>query len=292
MTETTPFTGRVLSEDHCQLGEGPTWDPVTGTAWWFSILEKQLHELHLESGAKRIHSLPRMASVLARIDDKRQLLVMEDGLYIRDVASGDLTLHVAIEADKPGNRSNDGRMHPSGALWTSTMGKKAEDGAGAIYHVAGSTVTLLYPGLGIPNGICFSPDGATGYFVDTKINHYMKVPLDPATGLPTGPATLFVDGSGEDGGMDGSVCDADGHVWNAHWGLGRVDRFDPAGRLVGRYGLPAKQTSCPAFIGPDLDRMLVTTAFDGMPEDRSEVEGRTFELGISVRGVAAPAFRL
>lgn len=292
MIETTPFSGRILCTHQHMLGEGPTYDHVTGTAWWFSILERQLHELHLESGAKRVHDLPVMASVLARIDDRRQLLAAEDGLHIRDVATGSLTLHVPLEADKPGNRSNDGRVHPSGSLWIGTMGKKAEDGAGAIYHVAGSTVTVLYRNVSIPNGICFSPDGAVGYFVDTKVNRYMKVALDPSTGLPKGEPSLFVDGSGEDGGMDGSVCDAEGHVWNAHWGLGRVDRFDPSGELVGRYALPPRQTSCPAFIGEKLDRLLVTSAFEGMGADRAEEEGRIYELGISVRGVAAPSFRL
>ena len=292
MTETTPFSGRVLCRNQHLLGEGPTYDAVTGTAWWFSILEKQLHELHLETGTKRVHALPVMASVLARIDDERQLLAAEDGLHIRDAKTGALTLHLPLEADKPGTRSNDGRVHPSGALWIGTMGKKAEDGAGKIYHVAGSTVTVLYENVSIPNGICFSPDGATGYWVDTAINQYLKVPLDPATGLPTGKHALLVDGSGEEGGMDGSVCDADGHVWNAHWGLGRVDRFDPFGRLVGRYALPAKQTSCPAFIGANLDRLLVTSAYEGMPADRAEEEGRIYELGVSVKGVAEPVFRL
>lgn len=292
MTETMPFAGRVLCENQHLLGEGPTYDAVTDTAWWFSILEQDLHELHLESGMKRVHRLPMMASALARIDDRRQLLATENGLLLRDAGSGALTLHVPIEADRPGNRSNDGRVHPSGALWIGTMGKKAEDGAGAIYHVAGSTVTRLYDGISIPNGICFSPDGGTGYFVDTKVNRYMTVPLDAATGLPTGPARPFIDGSGEDGGMDGSVCDADGHIWNARWGLGRVDRFDPSGRLVSRHALPARQTSCPAFIGKNLDRMLVTTAYEGMSEDRAEEEGRIYELGVAVRGVAAPDFRL
>src|SRR5690242_7124058 len=82
MIATTPFSGRVLSDHQHLLGEGATYDPVTDTAWWFSILEKELHEMHVETGAHRVHALPLMASVLARIDDSRQLLVTEEGLHI------------------------------------------------------------------------------------------------------------------------------------------------------------------------------------------------------------------
>jgi sugar lactone lactonase len=116
------------------LGEGCTYDPATDTAWWFDILERTLFRADLASGAVTSHALPVMASVLAVIDDQRQLLATEDGLYVRDVADGRLTLHTPLEADNAATRSNDGRVHCSGALWIGTMGRKAENGAGAIYR--------------------------------------------------------------------------------------------------------------------------------------------------------------
>ena len=181
MATVFPFAGRVLDETPMLLGEGPTFDPATGTAWWFNILERELHELHLASGRKTVHALPFMGSALAKVSDSKQLIASDDGLFLRDTATGVLTLHAELEKDLPGNRSNDGRMHPSGALWIGTMGRKAETGAGSIYHVAKGTVTKLFAGISIPNSICFSPDGATGYYVDTKVNKLMRVPLDAET---------------------------------------------------------------------------------------------------------------
>ena len=70
----------VLSAEHCHLGEGPTYDVTTDTAWWFDIREGRLFEAHLGSGTIRIHALGRMASALGRIDAERQLIVAEDGL--------------------------------------------------------------------------------------------------------------------------------------------------------------------------------------------------------------------
>src|SRR5882724_2752296 len=177
---------KILGERHCHLGEGCTYDPATYTAWWFDIVERTLLQADLASGTVTEHALPMMASVVAFIDDQRQLLATENGLYVRDIADGRLALHVALEADNPVTRSNDGRVHASGALWIGTMGRKAEKGAGAIYWFGGSGLRRLYAGITIPNAICFSPDGATAYFTDTSKAILYRVAIDPANGLPTG----------------------------------------------------------------------------------------------------------
>ena len=295
MTDTHKFEGKMLCGARSQLGEGPTYDPATDIVWWLNILDRELHELHLASGRKRVHALPMMASVLARVDDARQLLATEHGLFLRDAATGGLTRYADLETGKPGNRSNDGRTHPSGALWIGTMGKRAEDRAGAIYHVARGKVTTLFGGISIPNSICFSPDGSIGYFADTRVNKLMRVALDPATSLPVAEPTVLVDTTGEKGGLDGSVCDADGHIWNARWGASAVDRYAPDGRRVARYQVPARQATCPAFIGKDASRMLVTSAWEGMDDAAKAVDpegGATFELGIEVKGVIDPPYAL
>ena len=295
MATVFPFAGRVLDETPMTLGEGPTFDPSTGTAWWFNIVGRELHELHLASGRKTVHALPFMGSALAKISDHKQLIASDDGLFLRDTATGMLTLHAELEKDMPDNRSNDGRMHPSGALWIGTMGRKAQIGAGSIYHVAKGTVTKLFAEISIPNSICFSPDGATGYYVDTKVNRLMRVPLDAGTGLPTGKAEVFIDSAGIDGGVDGSVCDVEGHIWNARWGKGAVDRYDADGNHIERYLVPAGQTTCPAFIGPDASRLLVTSARENLDADAiaaNPQHGLTFELGVEVKGRFEPLYRV
>ena len=294
MTETHSFTGRVLCDTACQLGEGPTYDPASGKAFWFDIKGQKLHELHLTSMTKAVHDLPFLGSVLAVIDAARQLIVSDQGLFIRTVADGRLTPFAKLE-DKPVNRSNDGRVHPSGALWASTMGRSAEKQSGAIYHVAGERVTKLFSNITIPNSICFSPDGGTGYFVDSDVNHLMKVALDPKTGLPAGEPAVLSDQSGTPGDIDGSVCDADGLIWNARWGAHAVDVYKPDGTKVARYAVPALQSSCPAFIGEKADRLLVTSAWADMDAAARLADphaGQAVELGITVKGRFEPAFAL
>lgn len=294
--ETHSFKGRALYETNLYLGEGPTYDHATDTAYWFNIVDKELHELQLSTGTKTVHALPAMCSVLARIDDRRQALASEHGIYIRDRESGAMELAVPVEQDQDQMRSNDGRVHQSGALWFGTMTKTGEGriGAGSIYHVAGRKVTKLYSGISIPNSICFSPDGATAYFVDTIENIIKQVVVDPKTGLPAGQPRIFADERQSGSSADGAVCDADGNVWSAHWGGHGVHVFDPSGEKIAIYEAPASQTSCPAFIGANVERLMLTSACEGMDEAALQNEpqaGFTFDLGIKVNGRLEPDFK-
>lgn len=287
-------TTSVLSAEQCHLGEGPTYDVTTDTAWWFDIREGRLFEAHLGTGATRVHAVGRMASALGRIDAERQLVVAEDGCYIRNVADGAMTLFCPLEADDPATRSNDCRVHQSGTFWIGTMGRKAEQGLGAIYALHRGKISMLFPGISIPNSICFSPDGATGYFADTARAVLYSVSLNPDTGLPRGEPEVLLRHTGI-GGFDGSVCDADGQIWNACWGASRIDVYSPQGERLRSLRVPAKQASCPAFVGPDLSRLLVTSAWQDMDAEARSTDpqaGCTFLLEASARGRAEPDVKL
>jgi sugar lactone lactonase YvrE len=293
MASIHPFAGSVLSPTLCELGEGASFEPETNTLWWCNILGKSLQALDLTSGEESIYPLPVMASVIARIDAERQLIASDKGLFIRNRATGELTPHCQIEPGKEKNRSNDGRMHASGSLWIGTMGRTAADGAGGIYHVSKGVVTTLFEGLSIPNSICFSPDAATAYFVDTRANRLMKVAVDPATGLPTGKPSLFVDGSADAGGIDGSICDASGHIWSARWGEAALDHYNADGTFIQRYQLPAQRTTCPAFI--DGGRIAVTSSWEGLDEAGRAADplaGATFALDVGAKAKYDPAYLL
>lgn len=292
MTEAVPTS--VLSAEQCHLGEGPTYDVTTDTACWFDIREGRLFEAHLGSGSIRLHALGRMASALGRIDAERQLVIAEDGCYIRNVADGAMTLFCPLEADNPATRSNDCRVHQSGTFWIGTMGRKAEQGLGAIYALHRGKISMLFPGISIPNSICFSPDGATGYFADTARAVLYSVSLNPDTGLPRGEPEVLLRHTGI-GGLDGSVCDADGQIWNACWGASRIDVYSPQGERLRSLRVPAKQASCPAFVGPDLSRLLVTSAWQDMDAEARSTDpqaGCTFLLEASARGRAEADVKL
>ncbi|NDV88466.1 SMP-30/gluconolactonase/LRE family protein [Aurantimonas aggregata] len=281
----------VFSSIACRLGEGATYDPATGTAWWFDIEGKALLEKPTDADEATVHPLPFMASVLAVIDGDRQLMAAQDGLYVRDRRSGRLSLHRPMEAENAATRSNDGRVHPSGALWVGTMGIDGEAGLGAIYWYRAGEMRQLYPGIGIPNSICFSPDGCIAYFTDTKNYRLMRVDIDPDNGLPIGEPQLFFDHTSREGGIDGSVCDAEGQVWNARWGSGMLDTYAPGGTRIGSIAIGASRVTCPAFVGQSADRLIVTSAWSGLSdaERREDPDaGKTFVLDLPVKGRHEP----
>ena len=281
----------LYSNIACRLGEGPTYDATTNTLWWFNIVGRELHEHDMESGVNRVHQLPFMASAMGITSEGQQLIAADNGFHLRDPATGALDLVAALEADNPVTRSNDGRVHPSGALWIGTMGRNAEPEAGAIYRFFRGETTLLYPRITIPNSICFSPDAGIAYFADTMREVIHRVRIDPVTALPAGEPEVFVDRRGGRGGIDGSVTDADGNLWNARWGAGKVDCYSPAGDHLLSLHVPASQASCPAFAGPAFDRLAVTSAWQGMDEAKRAADpkaGFTFLLDHPVRGRSEP----
>jgi sugar lactone lactonase YvrE len=282
----------IFSDAVCELGEGPAYDPGSGKLFWFDIVARKLLEKAFPDGPTIVHDLPFMASAIATIDAGRQLLVAEDGLYVRDARTGALSLHTPLEADKPLNRSNDARVHPAGAFWIGTMARDEGPKAGAIYWFFKGELRRLYDAISIPNSICFSPDGATAYLTGMQPNVIHRVDCDPATGLPAGEPQRFANTGSVDGWVDGSVVDADGVLWNARWGGSRVDAYAPDGTLVRSIPVPAKQSSCPAFVGPDASRIAVTSAWKGMDAASRAADpeaGKTFLLHVEVLGRFEPS---
>lgn len=276
---------RTLGHHRAELGEGPGYDPATDIAWWFDISARLLFLHHVAKNTTECITLPVSASAMAVTSDGRQFLVAEDGLYFRDPSSGALTLHLPLEADNPRTRSNDARVHPSGAFWIGTMGWGSEEGAGAWYHYLNGEIRQLWSGVTIPNAACFSPDGRVAYFTDTPTGLVMQVETDPATGFPVTEPRLFI--AELEGPPDGAVTDAAGNLWIALWGTGRVAGFAPDGTAVGHFDLPAANVTCPAFVGQDARQMLVTTARYGMTAEEiaaSPQAGATFLLDLPFEG--------
>ncbi|MEZ5779815.1 MAG: SMP-30/gluconolactonase/LRE family protein [Paracoccaceae bacterium] len=282
------MTADIFSDTPCALGEGPLWHPERAELFWFDILGKRLHAKG--AGGERRWQFAEHVSAAGRIDRDTLLVASETGLYRFDIPSGERSLVAALEADNPVTRSNDGRADPWGGFWIGTMGRSAEPGAGAIYRFFRSEVRKLVRDVSISNSICFAPDRSAAYYADTRIGKIMRQPLAAADGWPKGAAGVFLDlGHSDRLGVDGSVIDSEGCLWNAQWGASRVARYAPDGKLLETIAVPTPQTSCPAFGGGDLRTLYITTAAVGV---RGDAAGKTYAARIAVAGMADPAVLL
>lgn len=272
---------RVFSETACILGEGPLWHPERGQLFWFDILGKRL--LTKQGDNEHAWDFEECHSAAGWVDQDTLLIASETGLYRFDIPSGARERVVSMEEDNPVTRSNDGRADPWGGFWIGTMGYKFEPKAGAIYRYYRGELRKIVPDVTISNAICFAPDRSFACYVDTPVGKIMKQPLDPETGWPTGTAEVFLDLSGEAFGVDGAVMDQDGCLWNAQWQAARVVRYGPEGGVQQVIDLPTPQTTCPAFGGPDLSTLYVTSAAENVNEGAA---GQTFVVETGVRGQA------
>ena len=254
----TPWDDRT-----CELGEGPLWHPLRGQLFWFDILGRRL--LSRSNGYPEEWRLPEMASAAGWVDESTLLIATETRLATFEIDTGRTRDVVGLEGGGARTRSNDGRADPWGGFWVGTMGKEAEAGAGAIYRYHGRALRRIRGGVTIPNSICFDRDRARAYWCDTTEGRIMMQAVDE-DGWPAAEPETFVDLREENLNPDGSVVDANGWLWNAQWGAGRVAAYDARGRLQRAVPVPAPHASCPAFGGDDLTTLFCTTAREHMTE--------------------------
>lgn len=271
------------------LGEGPVWDEKTGCLIWCDIIGQSVLIGDQTSGAIQTIGFGEPVSAVFLTDTDQLVVAGASGLYSLDPESGDRELVLAIEQANAVTRANDSRAGPGGTIWFGTMGRKLEPEAGAVYHIRDNKITRLFERVSIPNATCFSPDGRTAYFCDTPKQRIMQVETDPETGQPVAAARLFTDLAAEGLNPDGAVIDETGCLWNAQWGAGRVACYDPDGVFVKAVALPATQVTCPAFGGPDLKTLYVTSASEGLSARQVQDQpsaGAVFAVQMEVAGLA------
>lgn len=280
------MSARVYDTTRCLLGEGAFWHPERGQLFWCDILSNRV--LSRSDGALHGWRFERPVSCLGWVDRNSLLVATDTDLTLLDVETNRRERIVDLEADNSKTRGNDGRADPQGGFWVSTMGIDQMVGAGALYRYYRGELRRLKGGMSAPNTICFTPDHRHAYFSDTPTQMVMRWRLG-TDGWPEGEPELWLDLRGTDLNPDGGICDADGNVWNAQWGAGRVACYGPDGEFRHAVAVPATQTTCPALGGPDFSTLFVTTAAAGLSETdlaRVQGNGQTFFQEIDVRGQA------
>lgn len=268
----------IFDDRQCKLGEGPLWHPERNQLFWFDVLNKRL--MSNEGGEPKSWQFDEYVSAAGWVSETELMIASASKLFLFDLDSETSRKICDLEADNPVTRSNDGRADPRGGFWIGTMGFDAEPNAGSIYRYYRGELRRLFADITITNAICFSPDGKTAHFADTEAQTLHKVALDDE-GWPAGSPQLFRDFREEELYPDGAVIDSEGFLWNAQWGAGRVARYAPDGSFVEAVSAPARQTSCPAFGGPSLKTLFVTTAAVGL---EGEEQGRTYSAVTAVSG--------
>lgn len=276
----------TATSDSYFLAEGPLWDPIRERVWWVDVLEGQVHcaklqpdgTLHLESTLQA----PDTAGALALAADGKILVAGRHRVWMRD-AEGEFLPGPRLLPEGSSRMLNDGAVDPFGRFVVGSLDQNEERGVDSLQRIeANGELTCIDADLSLSNGLDWSVDGSTFYSVDTLTGRVFRRRYGPSD---MSSREVFV--SIADGYPDGLCVDADDHVWVAIWGTGEVRRFDPQGKHVHTISVPAPHASSVAFIGVELETMLITTAREDLdPEQLAGFpdSGRLFTVDCGVRG--------
>ena len=256
----------IVSAPVSAHGEGPIWDSFHRRLFWVDMMGRQLHALDPASGAVESKSFPDLVCAIAPTGSARLQVAFAKELAWVDWPSGAVTPIVAVEPDQPGNRCNDGKRDPAGRFWIGTMSRSGEVvGAGALYRLENSgTLTRVLSGLTIANGMAWSSDQRTMYFIDSPTREVWAFDFDPADSAISNRRTL-VRVPESLGWPDGMTMDAKGNLWVAHWGAGCVARWEAkSGRLLETIATDCPHTSSCCFGGADERDLYITTSQLGL----------------------------
>ena len=286
----------LVIDAQAALGEGPLWHAQTQRLYWVDIIPGEVHVYDPAAGTDRcINVGQQVGTVVPRVSGGL-MLALEHGFASLDLETERLTLLADPEAHLPGNRFNDGKCDPAGRFWAGTMGMAdpTPPAAGALYCLdAQHQVAQRLSGVTCSNGLVWSSDLSTMYFIDSGAQTVDAFDYDHATGAIANRRAVVT--LPDDYGIpDGMTIDVEGMLWVAGWGHHRVSRWNPAdGKLLRTLEFPASQVTACAFGGPNLDALYVTSARTGLSPEalaKEPLAGALFVVYPGVQGVPADEF--
>jgi sugar lactone lactonase YvrE len=256
-----------LDDRRYELGEHPQWIARSGTLQHVDIRGRTIVRHRLRDGHVDVRAveddvgfaLPtRSGELLAGVG--RTLVRLGDDGVARVV--GD------VGHEPAANRFNDARADPHGRVLAGTMSTKRDPGAAALYRVGESGTPRRVLSATLSNGLDWNLDATVLYYVDSTTQRVDAIAYDVDTGA-LGARRRLIEVAATDGLPDGLAVDAEGGIWLALFGGGRIRRYTPDGALDADIRLPVTNPTSLAFGGAALATLFVTTARHRLsPEQR------------------------
>jgi len=280
---------QLVVPPHAQLAEGPCWDAEREQLLWVDILAGVVHRLD-RFGHAHAHEIRRPVSAVIPTDGDRVVVCRQGDLALLDLGTEEIEAITPLEAGRAEIRTNDAKCDGAGRLWVGTTTFDHVREAGTLYRVAGRAAPVPMVGrLACSNGIGWSPDGKTMYFVDSMTHAVDKFWFDGVHG-EISDRRCFVRIEESDGMPDGLCVDVEGSVWVALWGGSCVRRYQSDGRLSGEVPLPVSRVTSCCFGGPSWTDLYITTA--QAPESSESLGGAVFRVRPGVAGLPTSVFRV
>ncbi|WP_432970166.1 SMP-30/gluconolactonase/LRE family protein [Dactylosporangium sp. CA-233914] len=286
---TVSYTARPTDAGVFRLGEGPVWDPDRQRLLWVDIDGHSVHQGVLDVAADTIIATGTWrfgAEVGAvAVEASGDLLVAERETLTRVWLDGTRTELARVLPAGTTSRLNDGAVDPAGRFLVGSLDPRQQSGTEVLVRLDRDGLTTIDADLMLSNGLAWSPAGDRLYSIDTVPGTVWTRAYDPATAAFGERREAF---RINDGYPDGMCADADGNLWIAIWGRGRVECYTPGGQLLAAVAVAAPHTSSVAFAGPGLEVLVITTATAELSHDdlaKHPDSGRVFTARVDAVGL-------
>ena len=276
------------------LGEGTRWDDRRSELLRVDIISGHVFRDRIAGDGAlipvRSYQVPATVGAIAPVEDDEGWLLAAGRGFVYLSLDGSLRPLATVAPN--GIRMNDGACDPQGRFWAGTKADHA--GEAALYRLDRNGKTeMMLSDLTISNGLGWSPDGGTMYLADSGPRVIHAFAFDAKRGTISNGRVL-VTVPEEIGAPDGLTVDANGDLWVAIFGGGRVHSYSPEGELRQALHVPAMQSTSCAFAGPGLNRLYVTTATEDWSDEQRRAEpgaGLVYRIDTDAMGRPATPFR-
>jgi sugar lactone lactonase YvrE len=281
-----------------KLGEGAIWNHKTQELWWVDIEGFLLNTYNPTTKKQRtIDVKEHIGTVVPSRDGNSAIIALRTGVYNLNMETEEKTFLVNPESADSGTRLNDGKCDPAGRLWVGSMHFNQTKYAANLFQIQPNRDTVLsrtmQDSVTISNGIIWSLDEKTMYYIDTDRGNVRAYDYDKTTG-DISKERVIITVSDTLGYPDGMTIDSEGMLWIALWNGDCVTRWNPnTGELLQKIEVPAHNITSCAFGGENLETLYITTARLDMTEAElaaKPLSGGVFKVNPGVRGVESYFF--
>lgn len=279
----------ILCASHCILGESPLWHAERKSCFWVDIENGILYEYSWTQKTTQYWKFNHRLTLVLQGEDNKLILALDAKIARFDLETEQIDWLVDVETDSNA-RCNDGACDSEGRLWVGTMHLEHKHEAGALYCIHNNLkVEKKLNNTTISNGIAWSLDKKRLYFIDSPTQLVQSFIFDEKTGKINFEKNV-ISIPKEKGSPDGMAIDEEGMLWIAQWGGFGLYRWNPHdGELIDKIEVPVPQVSSCAFVGENLEYLMITTARENMKKEELErypQSGDVFWVKAGVKGVS------
>ena len=281
-----------IIEANNSLGEGPVWSVEEQALYWVDIDNDLFQRWDLNTKEITNWKLPATIGSFAFRKSGGFVLALRSGLAFFSPETG-YTQLISNPISNPSRiRFNDGKCDRYGRFWVGTMDEEFNDPLGSLYCLdINSECRIMKEGIGISNGLGWSPDNSQFYYTDSSRRSIWAYDYNINTGGITNER-IFVETANNDI-PDGLTIDSDGYVWSAKWDGWKIVRYSPQGNIDKRFSLPVQRPTSCTFGGSKLELLFVTTAKIDLSVSSLEEQpnaGNIFIIKTDCKGLPEPKF--